>query len=239
MCAVGNAPRPGCTKTAEPQCPCLVCPPLFPRSVNRGRVFDLRLSRLPTAGEASTMVVLALGHIGFNYFNTALFSSISARPLHGYRGGPFFGCRATRLGCDSTAFSAGKSYAPLPHLRVIQALALCALPVLLWVACRAGGPTRVPVLLGTGWACFLCGRSSSGPDPGRAGPGPGRARPGPGPVRSGPGPGSRSGPGPGVSGGFDGGPGRLWGVPTMGCWAPPALFPPCWVTHCLPCLSAL
>ena len=74
MRAVGNGPRPGCTKRAEPQCPCPVCPPLFPRSVDRGRVFDL--SRLPTAAEASAMVVRALGHIGFN---TALFSGISAR----------------------------------------------------------------------------------------------------------------------------------------------------------------
>jgi hypothetical protein len=57
----------------------------------------------------------------------------------------------------------------------------------------------------------------------------GRTRAGPGPAL--PGPGSRSGPG--ASGGFDGGPGRLWGVPTLGCWAPPALFPPCRVTHCL------
>ncbi len=59
----------------------------------------------------------------------------------------------------------------------------------------------------------------------------GRTRSGPGPTR--PGPSSRSGPG--ASGGFDGGPGRLLGVPTLGCqcWAPPALFPPSRVTHCL------
>lgn len=74
MRAVGNGPRPGCTKRAEPQCPCPVCPPLFPRSVDRGQSFDL--SRLPTAGEASAMVVRALGHVGYN---TALFSGISAR----------------------------------------------------------------------------------------------------------------------------------------------------------------
>ena len=74
MRAVGNGPRPGCTKRAEPQCPCPVCPPLFPRSADRGRSFDL--SRLPTAGEASAMVVRALGHVGYN---TALFSGISAR----------------------------------------------------------------------------------------------------------------------------------------------------------------
>ena len=74
MQAVGTGPRPGCTKRAEPQCPCPVCPPLFPRSVDRGRSFDL--SRLPTADEASAMVVRALGHVGFN---TALFSGISAR----------------------------------------------------------------------------------------------------------------------------------------------------------------
>jgi hypothetical protein len=49
-------------------------PAAFPRSVDRGRVFDL--SRLPTAEEASSMVVRALGHIGYN---TALFSGISAR----------------------------------------------------------------------------------------------------------------------------------------------------------------
>ncbi len=74
MRAVGNGPRPGCTKRADPQCPCPVCPPLFPRSADRGRSFDL--SRLPTAGEASAMVVRALGHVGYN---TALFSGISAR----------------------------------------------------------------------------------------------------------------------------------------------------------------
>ena len=74
MRAVGNGPRPGCTKRAEPQCPCPVCPPLFPRSVDRVRSFDL--SRLPTADEASAMVVRALGHVGYN---TALFSGISAR----------------------------------------------------------------------------------------------------------------------------------------------------------------
>ena len=74
MRAVGNSPRPGCTKRAEPQCPCPVCPPLFPRSTDRGQSFDL--SRLPTAGEASDMVVRGLGHVGFN---TALFSGISAR----------------------------------------------------------------------------------------------------------------------------------------------------------------
>lgn len=74
MRAVGNGPREGCTKRANPQCPCPVCPPLFPRSVDRGRSFDL--SRVPTAGEASAMVVRGLGHVGFN---TALFSGISAR----------------------------------------------------------------------------------------------------------------------------------------------------------------
>ena len=42
--------------------------------MDRGRSFDL--SRLPTADEASAMVVRALGHVGFN---TALFSGISAR----------------------------------------------------------------------------------------------------------------------------------------------------------------
>jgi hypothetical protein len=61
-------------KRVKPQCPCPVCPPLCPRSVDRGRSFDL--SRLPTADEASAMVVCALGHVGFN---TALFSGISAR----------------------------------------------------------------------------------------------------------------------------------------------------------------
>ncbi len=55
----------------------------------------------------------------------------------------------------------------------------------------------------------------------------GRTQAGHGPA----GPGSRSGSG--TSGGFDGGPGRLRGVPTMGCWSPPALFLPCRVTHCL------
>jgi hypothetical protein len=55
----------------------------------------------------------------------------------------------------------------------------------------------------------------------------GRSRPGPGPGPDLP------GPGPGVSGGSDGGPGWLRGVPTLGCWAPPAPFPPCWVAHCL------
>ncbi len=68
--AVGNGP----TKRGEPQCPCPVCPPLFPRSVDRGRSFDL--SRLPTADEASAMVVRALSHVGFD---TALFPCISAR----------------------------------------------------------------------------------------------------------------------------------------------------------------
>jgi hypothetical protein len=61
-------------KRAEPQCSCPVCPPLFPRSVDRGRSFDL--SRLPTADGASAMVVRTLGHVGFN---TALFSGICAR----------------------------------------------------------------------------------------------------------------------------------------------------------------
>jgi hypothetical protein len=56
--------------------------------------------------------------------------------------------------------------------------------VLRWVAFRAGPPARVPVLLGTCRACFLCGRSGSGPDPVRAGPG--RPGPGPGRPRSGP-----------------------------------------------------
>ncbi len=84
------------------------------------------------------------------------------------------------------------------------------------VAFRAGPPARVPVLLGTCRACFLCGRSGSGPDPGRA-----RALHGPVPAHA-------------------AGPGHL-GVSTVdlgGCgafrpWAPPALFPPCRVTHCL------
>ena len=42
--------------------------------MDRGRSFDL--SRLPTADEASAMVVRALGHVGFT---TALFSGIIAR----------------------------------------------------------------------------------------------------------------------------------------------------------------
>ncbi len=48
---------------------------------------------------------------------------------------------------------------------------------------RAGPPARALVLLGTSRACFLCGRSGSGPDPGRT-----RARPGLGPARPDPGP---------------------------------------------------
>ena len=74
MREVGNGPRPGCTKRAEPQCPCPVCPPLFPRSVSRGRSFDF--SRPPTSEEGSAMVVRALGLVGYN---TDLFSGISAR----------------------------------------------------------------------------------------------------------------------------------------------------------------
>jgi hypothetical protein len=70
--AVGNGPRAGCTKRAEQQCPCPVCPPLFFRSADRGRSFDLSL--LPTAQSAA--VVRALGHMGYN---TAPFSGISAR----------------------------------------------------------------------------------------------------------------------------------------------------------------
>jgi hypothetical protein len=61
MRAVGNGPRAGCTKRAEPQCPCPVCPPLFPRSSARCRSFYL-----PTAEEALAMVVRSLGHVGYN-----------------------------------------------------------------------------------------------------------------------------------------------------------------------------
>ena len=72
MRAAGNGPRRGCTKRAEPQSRCPVCPPLFPRS--RGGTFDL--SRQPTAGEAAAMVVRGLRHVGYD---TTLFSGISAR----------------------------------------------------------------------------------------------------------------------------------------------------------------
>jgi hypothetical protein len=43
MRAVGNGPRPGCTKRAIPQCPCPVCPPFFPSSVERGWSFNFSL----------------------------------------------------------------------------------------------------------------------------------------------------------------------------------------------------
>ena len=72
--AVGNQPRPGCTKSANPQAKCPACPPLFPRSLDRGRAFDF--SRQPSAEEASAMIVRGLKHVGYD---TSLFSGISAR----------------------------------------------------------------------------------------------------------------------------------------------------------------
>lgn len=72
--AVGNQPRPGCTKSINPQARCPACPPLFPRSIGRGQAFDL--SKQPSAEEASAMIVRGLRHVGYD---TALFSGISAR----------------------------------------------------------------------------------------------------------------------------------------------------------------
>lgn len=72
--AVGNQPRPGCTKSIDPQARCPACPPLFPRSIGRGQAFDL--SKQPSAEEASAMIVRGLRHVGYD---TALFSGISAR----------------------------------------------------------------------------------------------------------------------------------------------------------------
>jgi hypothetical protein len=61
-------------RTAVPM-PCL--PAAFSPLGGPGPVLRaFELSRLPTAGEASAMVVRALGHVGYN---TALFSGISAR----------------------------------------------------------------------------------------------------------------------------------------------------------------
>lgn len=74
MSEVGNGPRRGCTKRSDPQSICPFCPPLFPRSTDKGRSLDL--SRQPTPAEASAMVVRGLGHVGYD---TALFSGISAR----------------------------------------------------------------------------------------------------------------------------------------------------------------
>ena len=74
MRAAGNGPREGCTKRAEPQSPCRVCPPLFPRTCGRSRTLDL--SRQPTPDEVSAMVVRGLSHVGYD---TSLFSGISAR----------------------------------------------------------------------------------------------------------------------------------------------------------------
>jgi hypothetical protein len=69
---------------------------------------------------------------------------------------------------------------------------------------------------------------------GRAGPAFSGGAPVAGRARAGPGPGpGRPGPDPGHLGVSTVDLGRLRGVPTLGCWAPPALFPPCWVTHCL------
>ena len=72
--AVGNQPRPGCTKSIDPQARCPACPPLFPRSIGREQAFDL--SKQPSAEEASAMIVRGLRHVGYD---TALFSGISAR----------------------------------------------------------------------------------------------------------------------------------------------------------------
>jgi hypothetical protein len=80
--AVGNGPRPGCTKRAGQQCPCPVCPPLCPRSVERGRSSDF--SRLPTADEASAMVVRSLGQVP--HFPLLRHQRSSLRPLHRHRG---------------------------------------------------------------------------------------------------------------------------------------------------------
>jgi hypothetical protein len=74
MRAVGNLPKPGCTKSLNPQARCQFCPPLFPRSVDHGRVFDF--SRPPSAEDASAMIVRGLNHVGYD---TSLFSGISAR----------------------------------------------------------------------------------------------------------------------------------------------------------------
>ena len=71
---LGLAQRPGCSKAREPGSPCPVCPPLFPRRINRGQDFDL--SRCATSEEMSAMIVRGLGHVGLD---TSLFSGISAR----------------------------------------------------------------------------------------------------------------------------------------------------------------
>ena len=70
----GLARRRSCTKRAEPQSPCPVCPPMFPRSIRKGTMFDL--SRLPTSEEVSAMIVRGLDHVGYD---TSLFSGSSAR----------------------------------------------------------------------------------------------------------------------------------------------------------------
>ena len=197
MRAVGNGPRPGCTKRADPQCPCPVCPPLFPRSADRGRSFDL--SRLPTAGEASAMVY-ALWAMSAT---TQLSSPASARggvasPQPSRQGSlrPFSGCRAgthktRRLGgissCAAPSFSiargrrSGSSAVPVVHFQCCNG----------WLSGSARRPARAPagpqpgpVQLGdVPGSSALGGAGRVGP-----GPGPGRARPG---LR--PGPGARAG----------------------------------------------
>jgi hypothetical protein len=74
MQLLGTGRRAGCTKTREPGAPCPVCPPLFPRRINRGQDFDL--SRTASSEEMSAMITRGLGHIGLD---TSLFSGISAR----------------------------------------------------------------------------------------------------------------------------------------------------------------
>ena len=85
----------------------------------------------------------------------------------------------------------------------VQVLALCALPVLQWVAFRAGPPAGPGPSRARTWARSLGGTCRASSDPcslGRAGPGLGPA--------PGPGPGPRAGPGPE--------PARTTGVSTTG-----------------------
>ena len=185
------------------------------------------------------MVVRALGHIGYN---TALFSGISAR-----RGGL------------STTIEAGVPEAILwmqsGHAQDVAARRYVKLrsPKLLYRTAargrRSGSSVVVHFQCCNGWLSGpvrLPARSPAGPGPGpdggRAGLPPifrqlgGTGRPGPGSGRLGPGPGHRL-----ALWGFrrQARGGRLRGLPSLGRWAPPALFSPLRVSQlsCLPCVG--